>query len=336
MTTNSESMEALQLTRVAENTPPSFAKTTLPIPRLEPGYALVQIKYASIQPSDRMNAKGGFPYTTYPRVPGRDYSGIVVDIADETGELRSWIGKSVYGTSGPTLGFSVDGTHAQHCSIPISALVERANPLSHIQAATVGVPFTTALLCLRRAQVNEKDVVLVLGSSGAVGSAAVQMAKAMGAKQILSVARNENSNPDIVLAAEDIASLLKDRVSDLTNGHGVDVVIDAVGDLALISGALEQLANGGRYAWIAAPRGGANTTISLDIFQAYRKGISLLGCNSITPSLEEMADQLRFMSNWIDQGLLKAQSEIDFAKIKLDDAISGGYEKTGKVVIDME
>ncbi|KAJ5729897.1 uncharacterized protein N7483_004405 [Penicillium malachiteum] len=333
MATNS--MKALQLTRAAANTPPSLAKKTLPLPHLEPGFALVQIKYASIQPSDRMNAKGLFPYTTYPRVPGRDYSGIVIDIAGETGELSSWIGKSVYGTSGPTLGFSVDGTHAQYCLIPINALVEKPKSLSHIQAATVGVPFTTALLCLRRAQVNEKDVVLVLGSSGAVGSAAVQMAKAMGAKQVLSAARNKNSNPDIVLAAEDIPSLLKDRVSDLTNGHGVDVVIDTVGDLALMSGALEQLALNGRYAWIAAPRGDVDTTMPLDIFQAYRKGISLLGCNSIIPSLQEMAEQLRFMDNWIDQGLLKAQNEADFAKVKLDDAIHDGYEKTGKVVIDI-
>ncbi|KAJ6014538.1 hypothetical protein N7540_009129 [Penicillium herquei] len=328
-------MKSLQLTRVAANTPPSLTKATLSLPRLEPGHALVQIKYASIQPSDRMNAKGLFPYTTYPRVPGRDYSGIVIDIADDIGELRSWIGKSVYGTSGPTLGFSVDGTHAQYCSIPINALVEKPEPLSYIQAATVGVPFTTALLCLRRAQVNENDVVLVLGSSGAVGSAAVQMAKAMGAKQVLSAARNKNSNPDIVLAADDIASLLKDRVSDLTNGHGVDVVIDTVGDLALMSAALEQLALNGRYAWIAAPRGGVDTTIPLDIFQVYRKGISLLGCNSIIPSLQETADQLRLMSNWIDQGLLKAQNEADFAKVTLDDAIHGGYEKIGKVVIDI-
>lgn len=328
-------MEALQLTRAEANMTATFAKAKLPIPQVKPGHALVQIHYASIQPSDRMNAQGGFPYTTYPRIPGRDYSGEVIAVAEETSEAKSWIGKSVYGTSGSTLGFTADGTHAQYCSIPYGALVEKPAPLSHIHAATVGVPFTTALLCLRRAQVSTDDTVLVLGSNGAVGSAAVQMAKEMGAKQVLTAARRENSNPDIVLGAGDISALLKDRVSSLTNGGGLDVVIDTVGDLALMSAAMGQLVLNGRYAWIASPRGNIEKTISLDIFQAYRKGLSLLGCNSITYSVEEMAEHLRFMGDWINHGLLKAQNETDFEKVKLDDAITGGYGKTGKVVIDM-
>lgn len=328
-------MKALQLTRVTSSVPPTFAKANLPLPRPKSGYALVQIHYASVQPSDRMNAQGGFPYTTFPRIPGRDYSGVVVDVADDTNDAKSWIGKSVYGTSGSTLGFGVDGTHAQYCLVPQAALVEKPAPLSHIQAATVGVPFTTALMCLRRAQVTANDIVLVLGSKGAVGSAAVQMAKALGAKQVLTAARRDDSKPDILLATQDLAALLKDRISALTNGHGVDVVIDTVGDPALMSATMKQLANNGRFAWIAAPRGNVDKSISLDIFQAYRKGLSLLGCNSASPTVEEMAEQLRFMSDWIDRGLLKAQDEKDFNVVTLDDAIEKGYGDTGKVIIDM-
>ncbi|KAJ5631204.1 uncharacterized protein N7484_011304 [Penicillium longicatenatum] len=328
-------MKALQLNRANLGVPPTFAKAILPIPRPKPGYALVQIRYASIQPSDRMNAQGGFPYTTYPRVPGRDYSGVVIDVAGDTNDTKFWIGKSVYGTSGSTLGFGVDGTHAQYCLIPCAALVEKPALLSHIQAATVGVPFTTALLCLRRAQVTANDIVLVLGSNGAVGSAAVQIAKALGAKQVLTAARRDDSKPDILLATKDIAALLEDRVSALTNGNGVDVVVDTVGDPALMSATMEQLANNGRFAWIAAPRGNVDKSISLDIFQAYRKGLSLLGCNSISPSVEELAEQLRFMGDWIDRGWLKAQDEKDFDMVTLDNAIENGYEKTGKVIIDM-
>lgn len=328
-------MKALQLTRVTSSVPPTFAKANLPLPRLKPGYALVQIHYASVQPSDRMNAQGGFPYTTFPRIPGRDYSGVVVDVADDTNDAKSWIGKSVYGTSGSTLGFGVDGTHAQYCLVPQAALVEKPAPLSHIQAATVGVPFTTALMCLRRAQVTANDIVLVLGSKGAVGSAAVQMAKALGAKQVLTAARRDDSKPDILLATKDLAALLKERISALTNGYGVDVVIDTVGDPALMSATMKQLANNGRFAWIAAPRGNVDKSIFLDIFQAYRKGLSLLGCNSTSPTVEEMAEQLRFMSDWIDRGLLKAQDEKDFDVVTLDDAIEKGYGETGKVIIDM-
>ncbi|KAJ6083925.1 hypothetical protein N7486_010725 [Penicillium sp. IBT 16267x] len=326
-------MKALQLSRATSSGPPTFAKAILPTPRPKPGYALVQIHYTSIQPSDRMNARGGFPHTTFPRVPGRDYSGVVVDVADDTNDAKSWIGKSVYGTSGSTLGFEVDGTHAQYCLIPQAALVEKPASLLHIQAATVGVPFTTALLCLRRARVAADDIVLVLGSNGAVGSAAVQMAKAMGAKQVLTAARRDDSKPDILLATKDVASLLQDRISALTNGNGVDVVIDTVGDPELMSATIQQLANNGRFAWIAAPRGNVEKSISLDIFQAYRKEISLLGCNSASHPVEELAELLRFMSDWIDRGVLKAQDEKDFDMVTFDDAIENGYGKAGKVII---
>ncbi|KAJ5638071.1 hypothetical protein N7490_007950 [Penicillium lividum] len=326
-------MKALQLTRATVNAPPTVAKALLPTPSLKPGYAVVQIHYASIQPSDRLNSQGGFPYTTFPRVPGRDYSGVVVDVADAN--AKSWIGKSVYGTSGSTLGFSVDGTHAQYCLIPQAALVEKPTSLSHLQAATVGVPFTTAFMCLSRAHVNADDTVLVLGSNGAVGSAAVQMAKAMGAKRVLTAARRDHSNPDIVLATKDIAAVLKNSVASLTNGKGVDVVVDTVGDLALMSAAMAQLAINGRFVWIAAPRGDVDKSISLDVFQTYRKGLSLLGCNSISPSVEELAEQLRSINDWIDQGLLKAQDEKVYEMVTLDNAVENGYGKTGKVVIGM-
>jgi NADPH:quinone reductase len=85
------------------------------------------------------------------------------------------MGREVYGTSGDSLGFSMDGTHAQYCLIPIDSLATKPSNLSFAQAATIGVPFTTAALALHRANVQSIDVVLVLGASGAVGSAACQL-----------------------------------------------------------------------------------------------------------------------------------------------------------------
>ena len=330
-------MKALQLSRTSTKLAPILQLADLPVPQLKPGYALVQIYYASIQPSDRLNAKGGFPYTIFPRIPGRDYSGIVIDVADDSPHSKSWIGKTVYGTSGLKLGFEIDGTHAQYCLIPQSALVEKPTALSNLQAATVGVPFTTALLCLRRAQVGADDVVLVLGSNGAVGSAAIQMAKAIGCKHVFTAARRAASLPDVLLDSENGYSILKDRISTLTDRKGVDVVIDTVGDLELMSAAIEQMALNGRYAWIAAPRGDLDKMLKVDVFQTYRKGLSLLGCNSVTYSMEVMAKQLRSMHNWMEQGLLKSQKEEDFEIVTLDDAINtGSYGKTAqKVVIEM-
>lgn len=328
-------MKALLLTR-ASNSPPTLAVSKLPIPQLKPGHALVRIRYASIQPSDRLNAQGHFPSTQFPIVPGRDYSGTVIDIADESQHSKTWIGKNVYGTSGSTLSFQIDGTHGQYCLIPQAVLVEKPASLSLLQAATVGVPFTTAQVCLRRAQVKDTDVVLVLGSTGAVGSAVVQMARAMGCKRVLTAARRGDSSPDIVLSSSDPAAALEERTAALTDGKGVDVVIDTVGDLSLMSVAVEQLGRKGRYVWIAAPRGDVSKKLSFDVFKAYRKEVSLLGCNTGAHAVEDTAEYLRSMNAWINQGLLEAQKEEDFEVVKLDDAIEDGYKKPGKVVIDME
>lgn len=329
-------MKTLHLTRAFAKFPTELTLTFKSIPQLKPGHALVRISYASIQPSDRLNAQGLFPHTTYPRIPGRDYSGVVLDVADMSGASSSWIGKSVYGTSGSTLGFDTDGTHAQYCLIPQEALVEKPATMSSLQAATVGVPFTTAYTWISKAQVTKNDVVLILGASGAVGSSATQMARAIGCKQVLTAARRLESKPDIVISSETPETILAKEVSAITAGKGVDVIIDTIGDLKLMSAAVEQLAVNGRYAWIAAPRGDASKKVTFDIFQAYRKEITMLGCNSAARTIEEMADYLRFLNSWIAQGSLQAQPEGDFEILKLDEAIEKGYRKAGqKVVIDM-
>lgn len=315
---------------------PELAMGFRPIPQLKPGQALIRVTYASIQPSDRLNAQGLFPSTTYPRIPGRDYSGIVLDVADKSDASKSWIGKSVYGTSGSTLGFDTDGAHAQYCLVPQDALVEKPSKMSFLQAATVGVPFTTAYICISKAQVTKSDVVLILGANGAVGSAASQMSRAIGCEQVLTATRRPDCDSNIVISHDSPQATLTEQVSALTEGKGVDVVIDTVGDLDLMTAALEQLAMKGRYAWIAAPRGEASKKIAFDIFQAYRKEITMLGCNSAARSIEETAGYLRIVNSWIAQGSLQAQSEHDFETVRLDEAIEHGYSKVGhKVVIDM-
>lgn len=323
-------MKALQLTQLAPNTPPTLQLTSLPIPCVKPGYALVRIYYASIQPSDRLNAQGGFPHASFPIIPGRDYSGVVEDISGISGtDVNSWIGKHVYGTSGARLGFESDGTHAEYCLVPIAALVEKPQSLSHFKAATVGNPFTTALCCLRRAQATAKDVVLVLGANGSVGAAAVQIARAMGCT-VLTAMRRSEAGPDIVLPRGAPAATMDAEIPRLTGGLGLDVIIDPVGDLELMSAGIKQLANGGRYVWIAAPRGDVDKTLNFDIFQAYRRNLSLLGFNSGTPSIEDMAASLRSLGEWFETGVLKAQDMSAFEKISLDDAIELGYGDTRK------
>jgi D-arabinose 1-dehydrogenase-like Zn-dependent alcohol dehydrogenase len=90
----------------------SLRLVTVPIPAVPPGSVLVQIYAAAINPSDVVNATGYFPYTTYPRIPGRDFAGRVVFGPDHLQGLR------VFGTSGHDFSFTQDGAHAEYCVVP--------------------------------------------------------------------------------------------------------------------------------------------------------------------------------------------------------------------------
>ncbi|KAJ9325381.1 hypothetical protein DTO027B5_9235 [Paecilomyces variotii] len=330
MASSNETMKAIYLARPSANTPPDISLTTLPIPTPPPGHLLVRIHYSSIQPSDKLNAKGGFPKTTFPRIPGRDYAGVVVGGTPTRNDIK--IGTEVYGSSGEALGFTQDGTHAEYCVIPEEALVEKPKTLSLLQASLVGVPFLTALRCLRRARTHKDDIVLVLGATGGVGSAAVQIAKAMGCKRVLGAARSAApGDADRVVLSSSPADSLGDAIPQLTDNHGADVVIDTVGDLELMAAAYSQLADRGRYIWIAAPRGpGAKTDFTFDIFQAYRKEIELAGCNTTNATLTEVADELRQLRGWFESGAVKTRSKDTVELMGLEDAIEKGYNGTGK------
>lgn len=110
---------------------------------------LVKIAASAIHPSDILSAKGGFPYTTFPRIPGRDFAGtIVMGPSDQ-------VGKAVYGPSGCTHSFSHDGFQAEYATLPLGAFTEKPAGLGKAQAATVGIPYTTADLLLQATQTKK-------------------------------------------------------------------------------------------------------------------------------------------------------------------------------------
>src|SRR5882757_5815128 len=188
---------------------------------------LIEVRAAAVNPSDVKAATGLMPYAVFPRTPGRDYAGVVIDGPAE------WIGREVFGSSGD-LGIRRDGTHATHLVVEAEAVVEKPNGISWEEAAGIGVPFVTAMEGLRRAGLPAKaDTVLVMGVNGKVGQAATQIATWHGACVIGVVRRAEpyeghaNSTVEVVDAsATDVAT----RVRELTGGKGADIVFNTVGD----------------------------------------------------------------------------------------------------------
>lgn len=249
---------------------------------------LIEVRAAAVNPSDVKAATGLMPYAVFPRTPGRDYAGIVID------GPADWIGREVFGSSGD-LGIRRDGTHATHLVVETEAVVDKPRAISWEEAAGIGVPFVTAMEGLRRAGMPKAgETVLVMGVNGKVGQAAVQIATWHGARTIGVVRRNEpyeghsNSPVEVIDAsAADVAS----RVCELTGGKGADVVYNTVGD-PYFQAAHKSLALRGRQILIAA----VDRIVQFNILEFYRGqhtyvGIDTLGLSSIATGavLRELA-----------------------------------------------
>ena len=178
---------------------------------------LVEVKAAAVNPSDVKAATGLMPYAVFPRTPGRDYAGVVID------GPQGWMGREVFGSSGD-LGIRRDGTHATHLVVEADAVVEKPGSISWEEAAGIGVPFVTAMEGLRRAGVPKAgETVLVMGVNGKVGQAATQIASWHGARVIGVVRKNEpyeghaNSKVEVIdVSATDVLVSLAALVSKVS------------------------------------------------------------------------------------------------------------------------
>src|SRR3954467_5877085 len=125
-----------------------------------PNDLLIEVKAAAVNPSDVKAATGLMPYAIFPRTPGRDYAGVVID------GPAGMIGREVFGSSGD-LGIRRDGTHASHLVVESDAVVEKPKTVSWEEAAGIGVPFVTAMEGFRRAGIPKPgETVLVFGANG--------------------------------------------------------------------------------------------------------------------------------------------------------------------------
>ncbi len=167
-------MRALQILQFGDPTVLRLVEVPDPVP--SSGTAIVQVTAASINPSDVINVAGRFPATTLPRIPGRDYAGIVKAGPSE------WIGKRVWGSGGDT-GFTRDGTHAEYLEVPVASLSQTPSTLTDPEAASVGVTFLAAWCgVVEYARLTAGETLAVIGAAGSVGSAGLQIGRSMGAK----------------------------------------------------------------------------------------------------------------------------------------------------------
>lgn len=258
---------------------------------------LIEVKAAAVNPSDVKAATGLMAYAVFPRTPGRDYAGIVID------GPADWIGREVFGSSGD-LGIRRDGTHATHLQVETEAVVDKPRNISWEEAAGIGVPFVTAIEGFRRAGMPKQgDTVLVMGVNGKVGQAAVQIANWNGARVIGVVRKSEpyeghaNGKVEVIDASvSDVAA----RVRELTEGKGADIVFNTVGD-PYFQAAHKSLALRGRQILIAA----VDRMVQFNILEFYRGQHTYVGIDTLALSSIATGTVLRELGPGFASGHLK-------------------------------
>src|ERR1700675_3400990 len=272
-----------------------FEEVSLPTPGQ--GEVLIQVKAAAINPSDIKNVQGKMHETTVPRIPGRDFAGTIVKGPDEL------LGQSVFG-SGGNLGFGRDGSHAEYLTIPVTAVIPLPKNLSFEQAAGIGVAYITAWAAPgHAAQIQAGETALILGTTGAVGSAAARIAHKAGARVIGTARRASDIPAANVVPVDDWIDLeavdLATGARALTNGRGADIVFDVVGGV-MFEQCLAGLAWRGRQVAISSS---PEPRVSFNLVNFYHNESRLLGVDSLKLSFEETAEILRQLTPGIESGI---------------------------------
>jgi NADPH:quinone reductase-like Zn-dependent oxidoreductase len=234
-----------------------------PDPSAGPGEVLIRLRAVSLNRLDLWVRKG-LPSVPKPRILGADGAGTVEALGEGVDGLE--VGQRVvinpgleHGDRITVIGEHMDGTHAELIAVPATNVYPLPDELSFEEAAAFPLVFETAYRMLAtRASLQPGEWVLVWGAGSGVGSASLAVAKALGARVLatsssdakLERAREVGADATVNHATEDVGATVK----EVTDGRGVDVVVEHVGE-ATWKSSLQAVRVGGRIAVCGATTG---------------------------------------------------------------------------------
>ena len=313
-------MKAIQIT-----TPGVINLIDKDIPVVKDGEALLKVKYCGICGADVASYTGNQPFTTYPRIPGHEFSAEIVSVPENDKGLKSGdvITCNPYFNCGgcyackrgivnacydnQTMGVQRDGSFQEYITMPVERLID-GKGLSAKELALIE-PFSISCHALSRAEIKEGDNLLIMGA-GPIGLFAMIKAKAMGARVMIADMLESRLNLAKEYGADMIVNVkekaLHESALEFTNGNGFDVCVEACGAPETFLSCIDEASHGANIILIG--NGKRNTDFLHSII--LKKELNIFGSrNAFTKDFEELID-------------LVASGKVDVMKM-----VSGIYKK---------
>ncbi|MGE6626340.1 YhdH/YhfP family quinone oxidoreductase [Bacillus pumilus] len=325
-----DSFKAILVTE--KNDQVSYDLQNVSVNDLSEGEVLIKVAYSSINYKDMLAVqKNGGVICNYPMIPGIDLSGTIVHTTDN----RFIEGQQVIVT-GFAMGMSHTGGFSEYARVPADWIVPLPNNLTLKEAMIFGTAGFTAALSIIALQENGMSTknqpnILVTGSTGGVGSIAIQLLSKIGYKHIFALVRKDNQ-ADIAksLGATDV--IFANELGELKkplNKQKFDFVLDTVGgDVASVI--IPQISYGGSMSMCGNAGGIKLTTTVLPFIL---RGINLLGIDSVNVPINKRKVIWNEIANeWnISQTTLVNEITLDTLPEKIE-AIKNG-QHLGRTII---
>lgn len=275
--------------------------TEQPTPAPKAGEVLVEIHAASLNFPDLLMVQNKYQIKPpLPFVPGAEWAGVVQAVGEGVQHLRP--GQSVACLSGT-------GGFATHVIAPAARCMPLPEGFPAVDAAAFIMTYATSHHALMdRAALRAGETVLVLGAAGGVGSAAIQIAKAAGARVIAAASSEEKCNLCLKIGADAVIDYsrqdLREAVKALSEGKGPDVIYDPVGG-ELAEPAFRSIAWRGRYLVVGFAAG---PIPALPLNLPLLKGASIVGVfwgEFAKREPKANAAMMAELAQWYGQGRIK-------------------------------